>query len=306
VKNNVIFGIALLLGFASAHAELTYMDIIKSSIGVNGFYLDKWNGLNRKVDLDIIDINSIPLYTSAVNISLKAFGKKSEQLEKVIQYNAWYNPHHMLHAIDEKGEFVRYNYGNRELFRKALVAEIVEPMIFLSADYGFEKLMGETEAGKTVAQSIPPFWKKNGKIVASAFVARAAGTVAKGESLSENAQAFGKSAFVHIGSDALGEYIINPLIHPQIAKSVGQQLDKFMGPEDSGIKGDIKEGIKEGAKLLVSGAGLYAVHVALNMSLKMLSNSTGSSEKSCSDAYIRVRDGQAAALNEYTNILGPY
>jgi hypothetical protein len=253
MKNNVIFGIALLLGFVSAHAELTYMDSIKSSIDANGFYLDRWNSKKRDVDSDIIHTNAMPLYLSGVNLSFRCLGKRSALAEKIIQYNAWYNQHHMLHAIDKKGEFVRYNYGTRELSRKALVAEIVEPVIFLAADSGFGILgnaMGETEAGKTVAQAIPPFWKKNGITVASAFVARTAGTVAKGESLSENAQAFGKSAFMHIGSNALGEYVINP------------GIDKLMGSEDR-IE-------KECVKFAANGIGLVGVYVGLHVSLKML------------------------------------
>jgi len=248
----MIVGGFLLLSFVNAYAELTYMDSIKSSIDANGFYLDRWNSEKRKVDSEIVYTNSLPVRILAANIGVRFVGVKSEELEKIIQYNAWYNPHHMLYAIDDKGEFKRYNYGNRELFRKTLIAEIAEPAIFLAADHAVEKLTGaasETEIGKSIIQTIPQqhhqFLKKNGKIFASALVARGVGTVAKGESLSENAKTFGKNAFVHFGSNGLEEYVINP------------QIDKLMGSEDSNTK--------ECAKFAANGLAMYGLHVGLKM-----------------------------------------
>ncbi len=249
--NKIIVGGFLLLSFVSAYAELSYMDSIKSSIDANSFDLDRWNSQERKIDSDIIHTNSIPLYILGVN-GLRSFGVKSEKLEKVIQYNAWYNPHHMLYALDSQGEFKRYNYGNRELLRKALIAEIAEPIIFLAADHTVEKLAGavsETETGKIIAQAIPQqhhqFVKKNGKVLVSALVARGIGTVAKDESLSQNAKSFGQNAFVHLGSNTLEEYVINP------------QIDKLMGSEDSNTK--------ECAKFAANGLAMYGLHVGLKM-----------------------------------------
>lgn len=86
---------------------------------------------------------------------------------------------------------------------------------------------------------------KNGKVFVSALVAPGIGTLAKGESLSQNAKMFGKNAFVHLGSNTLEEYVINP------------QIDKYMGPEDSYTK--------ECARFVANGATMYGLHVGLKM-----------------------------------------
>lgn len=251
MKNKIIVGGSLLLSVA-ANAELSYTDTMKSSIDANGFYLDRWNSQKRGVDSGIIHVNSIPLYISGANAYLRFFGKKSEKLEKIVQYNARYNPHHMLYAIDGQGEFKRYNYGNRELLGKALIAEIAEPVIFLGADHGIEKAadaLSKTEMGKSISQIIPQehhqFVKKNGKIFLAALAARSVGTVAKDESLSQNARTFGQNAFVHLGTNTLEEYVINP------------QIDKLMGSEDSDTK--------ECAKFAANGFAMYGLHVGLKM-----------------------------------------
>jgi hypothetical protein len=223
MKNKIFFGGLLLLSYAGAQAEYSYSDSFKIK---HRAALQTESIINHRKRM------YSPEYLNAVSPLLVAIHElvPSDTLEKINRYNGWYNNDTCSISWPEI----------------AAITQIVEPIVFLGADYVVEKgadLMSQTEVAQSIKQAIPTeyytFAAENGKFVLAAGGARFIGGIAKGRSVSTTAKVVGKNACVHLGFNVLEEYVINP------------KIDQYMGPENSTTKKCVKFAANGAAQMIL-------------------------------------------------------
>jgi len=221
MKSKIVYVVLLLLNCGMAQAEYSYSDAVRiyTRVGAIRRIVLSSDGLKAPDDLNAVS----PLLVASYHFI------PSGKLEKINKYNGWYN------------EKVR----NVQPMRKAAITQLVEPVIFLGADYALEKLAdvaSETAAAQAVKQVIPAqyriFTGENGKFVLASAGARLVGTLANNEPLSDNVKFFGANTAIQVTANGLETYAINP------------KLDQWMGTEDSTGK-SLAKGVANGLVVLL-------------------------------------------------------
>lgn len=246
VKNKTFFYSLLLISFVGIRAEYSYVDKIRIGelglntgfVGARALYLSQTDP-QSKVDQQLVASKMVPLFFVATDVFLRHSGNSSKNkdqalkvLEKVNKYNAWYSLRKQMGVITE-GHVVK---NPQATLQNALITEIVEPVVFLTADYAIGELgnaFSKTEAGKAIAQTIPEphlkFVSENGKIFVAAAGSHLVGTAVNTEGMNkDSAVEFGLLAANHLAKQVVAEYVITP------------GLDRVMGSEDSTAKSVIK------------------------------------------------------------------